>query len=84
MLADREFGISDLGHWDLFEIWFLMLGILRSSLKTKFLYIQTITCLNNVAMFLPFLVLDTKSAVAYIYITVAWTTKFKLRITNNY
>jgi len=27
MLADHLFGILNLGDWDLFEIWFLVLGI---------------------------------------------------------
>jgi hypothetical protein len=27
MLAVQVFGILNLGHWDLFEIWFLVLGI---------------------------------------------------------
>jgi hypothetical protein len=27
MLAEHLFGILNLGHWNLFEIWFLVLGI---------------------------------------------------------
>ncbi len=27
IIADQVFGILNLGHWDLFEIWFLVLGI---------------------------------------------------------
>ena len=27
MLADHVFGILNLGHWNLFDIWFLVLGI---------------------------------------------------------
>jgi len=35
------FGILNLGHWDLFEIWFLVLGIFM-------IYIKQLTFLNSV------------------------------------
>jgi len=33
MLTDHLFGILKLGHWDLFEIWFLVLGIFMIPIK---------------------------------------------------
>jgi len=33
MYADHLFGILNLGHWDLFDIWFLVLGIFMISIK---------------------------------------------------
>jgi hypothetical protein len=33
LFAERAFGILILGHWNLFEIWFLMLGIFMILIK---------------------------------------------------
>jgi len=46
--TDQLFGILNLGYWDLFEIWFLMLGIFVIFIKLLiFSGNQTITCLNG-------------------------------------
>jgi hypothetical protein len=41
------FGILDLGYWDLFEIWFLVLGFFMIFIEQVILKNQSITCLND-------------------------------------
>ena len=49
MPAGQVFGILNLGHWNLFEIWFLVLGIFMIFIK-QVPYIRPITWLNDVAL----------------------------------